>query len=152
MSVDRLAARFVDDVPEVLDPGKLYVSIEHGTIAHLCACGCGNEVVLPLSPTDWRLTWDGEQLSVAPSVGSWSLPCRSHYLIARGRVQWAGRWSDEEVEAGRKRDRRIKEARHQAVQVPERASPEPTTIDERPATKPRPHGVVGWLRGIVGRR
>lgn len=150
MSVNHLAARFVDDVPETLDPGNLYVSIEHGTMAHLCACGCGNEVVLPVSPTDWRLTWDGEQLSVSPSVGSWSLPCRSHYVIARGRVQWAGDWSREEIEVGRRRDRRIKVARQQADQVPKQATAELTKAAPLP-TKRRRRGLRGWLQGIMER-
>jgi hypothetical protein len=76
-------------MPERLDDGVLYVSLEHATMVHSCACGCGSEVVLTLSPTDWRLTYDGEAVSVWPSVGSWSLPCRSHYFIERGLVRWA---------------------------------------------------------------
>src|SRR3546814_6526572 len=74
-------------------------------IMHLCACGCGNEVALPLSPTDWRLTYDGQSISVRPSIGSWSLPCRSHYFIDGGRVVWAGDWTDAEIAHGRALDR-----------------------------------------------
>src|SRR3546814_10991672 len=92
-------------MPPRLEEGVLYVSLEHTVIMHLCACGCGNEVALPLSPTDWRLTYDGQSISVRPSIGSWSLPCRSHYFIDGGRVVWAGDWTDAEIAHGRALDR-----------------------------------------------
>jgi hypothetical protein len=63
--------------------GVLYVSPGYATVTHLCCCGCGAEVVTPLSPTDWKLTFDGVAISLSPSVGNWSLPCRSHYFIDR---------------------------------------------------------------------
>ena len=96
---------FVDTIPEYLDDGELYVSLGHATMLHLCACGCGSEVVLPLAPTDWKLTFDGVAISIWPSIGSWSLPCRSHYVIDRGRIRWAEDWTDEEIAEGRRRDR-----------------------------------------------
>jgi hypothetical protein len=36
----------------------LYVSLEYATAIHACACGCGNEVVTPLSPNGWKLTFE----------------------------------------------------------------------------------------------
>jgi hypothetical protein len=42
-------------------------------------CGCGKKVVLPLHPTHGKLTYDGETVSLSPSVGNWSFPCESHY-------------------------------------------------------------------------
>ncbi len=65
----------------------LYVSIEFTTVVHKCCCGCGREVVTPLSPTDWKLTFDGVSISLHPSIGSWNLPCQSHYWIRHNRVQ-----------------------------------------------------------------
>lgn len=129
----RLAPRFVDTVPETLSAGVLYVAVEHGVMMHLCACGCGSEVSLPLSPIDWRLTFDGDSISVSPSVGNWSLPCRSHYVIDRSHVRWAGDWTDEEIEEGRSLDRQRKKARHSAVVAPplESAAPVRTNSDER---------------------
>lgn len=112
MRTAHLAPAFVEVVPEVLEAGTLYVCPAHATMLHLCACGCGSEVVLPLSPIDWRLTFDGETVSVEPSVGSWALPCRSHYVIDRGRVRWAGDWSEDEVRRGREHDRRRKASRY----------------------------------------
>lgn len=132
-SVERLAPRFVDTVPEMLSPGILYVAAEHGVMMHLCACGCGSEVSLPLSPIDWRLTFDGDSISVSPSVGNWSLPCRSHYVIDRSNVRWAGDWAEEQIEEGRSLDRRRKKARHSPPVAPPANGPVPirTNTDER---------------------
>ena len=113
--VQRLDHRFVEAVPSELVSGVLYISLEYATMMHLCCCGCGNEVVTPLSPNDWKMTYDGQTVSVQPSVGSWSLPCRSHYVIRRGRVDWAGNWTDEQIAKGRVRDHAVK-ARAKAVE------------------------------------
>lgn len=80
---------FVEYVPERLDDGVIYVSVRFATVVHRCACGCGREVVTPLSPSDWRLTFDGETISLYPSIGNWSFPCRSHYWIAENNIRWA---------------------------------------------------------------
>lgn len=102
--VAALKPEFVDVIPDTIDDGILYVSIKYATARHKCCCGCGNEVVTPLTPTDWSLTFDGETVSLNPSIGSWSLPCRSHYWIRRNRVQWAGRWSERKIRAARAAD------------------------------------------------
>lgn len=106
--VDTLKAKFVDEIPDNLYPGVFYVSIEHTTMMHLCACGCGNEIVLPLAPQDWRFQYDGEEITVRPSIGNWSFPCRSHYFVERGRIDWAGNWTDEQIKANRHSDRQRK--------------------------------------------
>jgi hypothetical protein len=103
-----LKDEFVEFMPEVLEEGILYVSMEYATVIHKCCCGCGNKVVTPLTPTDWKLTYDGHGISLDPSIGNWSFPCRSHYWIKGGRVKWSTRWSDNEVEAGRSKDRSVK--------------------------------------------
>ena len=105
----RLRHEFVDHIPEQLDDGVLYVSISFGTVVHRCACGCGEEVVTPLSPAEWRLTYDGRTVSLAPSIGNWNFPCRSHYWIDEGIVRWARGFSDAEVAQVRQKskDRRF---------------------------------------------
>jgi hypothetical protein len=101
----RLRHKFVDTIPEVLDPGTLYVSMRFRTAAHLCPTGCGEEVVTPLDRDDWILTFDGT-VTLRPSVGNPGLACQSHYWITRDEVMWAPSWSVEEVarirETGRK--------------------------------------------------
>lgn len=108
MSHDHLQHRFVEFIPERLDDGILYVSMEYRTVSHLCCCGCRSEVVTPLGPTDWRLIFDGKCVSLEPSIGSWSLPCRSHYWIRRNRVVWAPCWSEEEILVGREQSLRVR--------------------------------------------
>jgi hypothetical protein len=106
-----LDPQFIEFLPESLDEGVLYISIPYATTAHLCACGCGEEVVAPLSPTDWRLTFDGETVSLDPSIGSWSSACQSHYWIEESRIHWAARWSKEKIARGREDDR-LRKQRH----------------------------------------
>ncbi|MBF0270110.1 MAG: hypothetical protein HQL44_16115 [Alphaproteobacteria bacterium] len=105
MGYTRLEHRFVEHIPERLEPGILYVSMEYATSAHSCCCGCGEEVVTPFTPTDWKMTFDGESVSLHPSIGNWTLKCRSHYVIDRGKVIEAAPWSDKQIEAERSRDR-----------------------------------------------
>ncbi len=80
--------RFVETIPRALEPGVLYVSMGYRTAVHRCCCGCGNPVVTPISPEDWSLTFDGEIVSLRPSIGNWGFPCSSHYWITSGRVRW----------------------------------------------------------------
>lgn len=105
MKRQSLQHKFVELLPECLEEGTLYLSMQYATAAHKCACGCGNDVYTPLSPTDWKLTFDGRTVSLFPSVGNWSFPCRSHYWIRKSTIAWAARWSDEEIDAGRANDR-----------------------------------------------
>ena len=63
--IARFAHKFVEPIPERLEEGVLYISIHYATGMHLCACGCGHQVVTPLSPTDWEMTFDGETVSLA---------------------------------------------------------------------------------------
>lgn len=104
-----LTHEFITSVPEVLEEGTLYVSFDYATAVHKCCCGCGREVVTPLSPTDWKLTYDGVSVSLSPSIGNWSFDCQSHYWIARNRVRWAEQWSSERIQLGRTHDRRLKQ-------------------------------------------
>jgi hypothetical protein len=103
-----LTHEFVGYIPQELKEGTVYVSIPFATVTHKCCCGCGKEVVTPLTPTDWQLTFDGETISLEPSIGNWNFECQSHYWIKRNRVKWAPRWSRSEIEAGRSHDRLAK--------------------------------------------
>lgn len=105
---------FVQAIPAQLEEGKLYISMEYGSINHLCACGCGNEVITPLHPARWGVFYDGDAVSIWPSVGSFDLPCRSHYVIERNRVVWHSTWSASAARAGAERDRQAVEQFHSA--------------------------------------
>lgn len=100
---------FVEYVPSELAEGVLYVSIPYSIAVHRCACGCGNKVVTPITPADWQLLFDGDSVSLTPSIGNWGFPCRSHYWIKSDVIRWSGAWTDDEVAAGRRRDDRDRE-------------------------------------------
>ena len=95
---------FVRGIPETLDDGMIYISMEYRTAVHKCACGCGRNVITPLAPEQWRLIYDGK-VSLQPSIGNWSFPCRSHYWIRGNGVVWAEQWSDAQIAAARAHDR-----------------------------------------------
>jgi hypothetical protein len=99
-----LQHRFVEFMPETLEEGVLYVSMEYCTAIHNCVCGCGNKVVTPISPTDWQLQFNGKSVSLKPSIGNWSFDCQSHYWITNNKVSWAGKWDKAEIEEGRRAD------------------------------------------------
>ncbi|WP_230483852.1 DUF6527 family protein [Sphingomonas sp. Leaf21] len=144
-----LEHRFVETFPETLERGVLYVSLEFGSAAHSCCCGCGEEVVTPLTPTDWNITYDGETITLHPSVGSWTLPCRSHYVIRRNRVIEAPPWSDAEVAAERRRDRRAKAA-HYGLDTASDVAVSATDVEASqtlPAASGRKNRFLGWLLG-----
>ena len=101
-----LKHKFVEFIPREVEVHTIYISITYATAIHNCACGCGNRVVTPLSPAEWRLIFDGRTISFEPSIGNWSFSCRSHYWIRNNRVIWSGDWSDDDVAEGRKRDAR----------------------------------------------
>ncbi len=110
MQHQTLEHRFVRNAPRELEPGVLYISMEYATAMHSCCCGCGERVVTPFTPTDWRMTFDGDSVSLHPSVGNWNQECRSHYVIERNQVIEAGPWSRAQVDAERRRDKIAKAA------------------------------------------
>lgn len=104
-----MKVEFIEEIPRNLDEDTVYVSMTFALVAHSCFCGCGHQVVTPLSPRDWKLTFDGEAISLYPSIGNWNLECKSHYWIRNGEVIWLDRWSDDRIEAGRQNVAKLKE-------------------------------------------
>lgn len=135
-----LSPKFVEFIPKQVEPGILYVSMEYATTAHSCACGCGERVVLPLHPNDWSMAFDGKAVSIRPSVGNWSFPCRSHYFITGNRIDWAAEWSAEEVQAGRDADKGKRSAQQ----------PEPIGTTNR-LSETRDTGRKSWFDRIIQR-
>jgi hypothetical protein len=133
-----LKHEFVEYIPSDIAEGTIYVSTAFATVVHKCCCGCGREVVTPLSPTDWELTFDGRSISLYPSIGNWDYPCRSHYWIKYNLVEWAPAWSLEEIAAGRAADALAKEKyfrkkltnRYPVLGTP--ITPGPKTVEKKP--------------------
>ena len=133
-----LKHEFVEFVPEELELGTIYVSVRFATASHLCVCGCGNKVVTPIRPTDWKLIFDGKTVSLDPSIGNWSFPCQSHYFIRNNRVKWAPHWSKEQIERGR--DAHAKQNYFTAEEA------ESITETNDAATKPGKKKKGGWRK------
>ena len=55
---------------------------------------------------------DGDAVSVYPSIGNWSFPCKSHYWINCGQISWAEQWSEAQIRYGRQRDRIAKQRQY----------------------------------------
>ena len=119
---------FVDRIPTDREERTLYVSIPFATAVHNCMCGCGTKVVTPLSPPQWKIIFDGESVSLWPSIGNSGLTCRSHYVIEQDQVHWAPTWTDAKIAAGRARDKSLRD-RHFAKAKP--VLPTPTEKPKR---------------------
>jgi hypothetical protein len=87
-----LKHKFLEVIPDYLEDDILYISLQYKTVVHKCACGCGNEVVTPLTPNDWKLTFDGKTISLYPSISNRSFPCLSHYWIKKSLVEFVEEW------------------------------------------------------------
>lgn len=136
--------KFVKAFPDKLDDGVLYVSVEFGTAAHRCFCGCGSEVYTRFSPRDWLMKFNGETVSINPSIGNWSFACQSHYILDGGRVHWADKWSRERIELGRLLDRERKERHY-------KGAPPPASTPAQPGRQTARDGLLArflhWLTG-----
>lgn len=141
MKRSSLSHEFVSAIPDVLRDDTLYVCIDYATAAHKCCCGCGLEVVTPITPTDWQLTFDGETVSLHPSIGNWSFPCRSHYWIDHDKVRWAGSMSDAQISHVRASDRVVKDRYFGADSKLETKSAAP--VESKSAWK----RFIDWLLG-----
>lgn len=106
----------VPHLPRELEPEILYVSEEFGIAGHLCACGCGKKIITPLGPTDWKLTVKNGMPTLYPSIGSWQIPCKSHYWIADGVIKWSIPWSEEQILAGRHYEALQRESYYEGLQ------------------------------------
>ncbi|QDE39808.1 hypothetical protein FIV34_11615 [Luteibacter pinisoli] len=131
--VTRFDHRFVESFPKPLEPGVLYVSTRFRTAAHLCACGCETKVVTPLSPASWVLTFDGDTVSLSPSVGNGRIACRSHYFIRANAVIWARPMSDADSAAAQRHDAQTRGRYYSAAPEP-RPAPASAPAPVAPAT------------------
>lgn len=71
----------VEYVPEQLEQGKFYYTKEYKSSNHLCVCGCGQEVPIPIKQGEWNITIDENgKFSITPSL-QLRMGCKSHYII-----------------------------------------------------------------------
>jgi hypothetical protein len=148
--LQRIQHHFVEFIPEKLEPGKLYVSLQYNTANHLCACGCSFEVVTILGPTDSSITYNGRGVSLSTSIGNSNFPCKSHYWIEDNRVLWESRMTPQLTAFSRARDRAAKAREYGTPRLAAGARP-PGEPAAAPAT---PSATVekqqSWWRRLLG--
>lgn len=115
MKISTITPAFLDAIPDRLEEGILYVSEKYRIAAHKCCCGCGEEVITPLTPADWSVHKEGNTVSLTPSIGNWSFECKSHYWIYRNQVMRAQTMSQSQIKKIRARDKADKDAYISAI-------------------------------------
>lgn len=97
MRRNELTVKYVETMPETKEEGILYISKKYGLAIHLCACGCGEQVVTPLNGNwngwmkdfGWDLTeYEDGTVTLSPSIGNFQFDCKSHYFIRRNKIVW----------------------------------------------------------------
>jgi Family of unknown function (DUF6527) len=121
----------VERFPDSLEPGRLYWSKEFGMSAHLCACGCGDVIYLPIGPVDYSIVVSNSGPTLRPSVGNWNV-CDAHYFITNGQVEWAPKWTPEQIALGRDQEDKRREAYY--------ASPKRSFLKT----------IMQWIRQLLG--
>ena len=139
MRSDTLKPIFVENVPETLEDGIVYISIPFRVAVHKCCCGCGGEVTTRISPTGWEISYNGEDVSFSPSIGPTTSACKSHYIVRSGRIRWFPPMTSHEIDRVRRRDARLRAG------LPE-LEPQVAVLDPPPAPAPEERG--GILRSL----
>lgn len=88
----------VDRIPKELRPGVVYHNADFELGALLCACGCGHRVDL-LVPDSHQIYSSNGLATVSPSIAVCDAPCKSHYFISAGHVEWLPAFSKADAKA-----------------------------------------------------
>ncbi|UFW85071.1 hypothetical protein BjapCC829_34900 [Bradyrhizobium barranii] len=83
----RFTYQAVERLPKQIDYRVLYHSEEFEVAALSCACGCGHRVML-LMPDSHQVSSQDGMATVRPSISVCDAPCKSHYFISAGQVEW----------------------------------------------------------------
>lgn len=88
--INELKPMYVKYIPEIKEPGILYISEEYNCASHLCACGCGVNTYTPLGSGEWNITGSKEVVTLRPSIGNFmgEKPYHAHYFITNNKIQW----------------------------------------------------------------
>lgn len=83
-----ITANFVEFMPETYESNVLYITEKYGGIGHLCLCGCGHKVWLPIQKGEWTLHKnENGTISLTPSILQ-RFECRSHYIITNNKANF----------------------------------------------------------------
>jgi hypothetical protein len=122
----------VERLPSALDDNVVYVSEDYEVAALKCACGCGHRVTLLLGDGHTVKEVSGSA-DVYPSIGVWDAPCRSHFWLRNGEVDWDEQYSEAEIRSAM----RYQLGRH---------------VEDRPSRASWRKRLVSWWRSVSRRR
>jgi hypothetical protein len=81
---EHIIGQFIDEIPDILKYGIIYISFKYKTSSHLCLCGCGNLSVTPLNENGWTIDNDVmDRITLNPSILNQNCPNKSHYIITK---------------------------------------------------------------------
>jgi hypothetical protein len=86
----------VERIPKRLSDGVVYHNEDFQLAALLCACGCGHRITL-LVPDSHQVSSDGGLATIRPSIAVCDAPCKSHYFVTAGRVEWLSAFTQAEA-------------------------------------------------------
>jgi hypothetical protein len=97
MRITEITPVFCKHIPYWKDMkyGVLYISEDFKVSNHLCACGCGQQTVLPFNKgkdygKNWSMVNNDGKISLIPSIGNFSgeNPYHAHYYITDNKIIW----------------------------------------------------------------
>ena len=101
MKINKFKVEFVDKIPLNLKNGILYVCLNCNVIVHRCACWCGQKTVTPIDKKyGWVIKYDGQAITLRPSIGNFNIPCKSHYYITNNKVEWLEKYQQKNNKKG----------------------------------------------------
>ena len=87
-----ITPEYVEQMPEELKHGILYISEKYSLAIHLCACGCGIKSVTRIGSENrgWTIIKSGNMVTLTPSIGNFSgeEPYHAHYHIRNNKIEW----------------------------------------------------------------
>lgn len=105
----QILPEFVEEIPKEIDDGYLYLCLPYNAVIHKCACGCGEIISTPLDKKyEWVMKYDGEAVTLSPSIGNGAYKCRSHYFIRENSVVWLGKMGEINTKQRKKKDFSLK--------------------------------------------
>lgn len=143
-----ITPEFVEFIPAEIQEGVLYISDKYATAIHKCCCGCGHEVVTPLSSVSWKLYREGDTVTLHPSIGNWNFQCQSHYWIRRNKIIWASSMSMQQIRRIQELDkqdmeRHITQSNEQKIRLKQKVSRQ---VAEKFTWKSELKRLWRWLR------
>lgn len=150
MKIKQIRPETVEFIPERIEEGVLYISERYRTAVHKCCCGCGKEVVTPLSPAEWSVKRNGDQVSLWPSIGNWSYPCRSHYIIRDSRVLEAKSMTEQQIQRVKANDRADKSAQIRRVNQAKDVVAQVAKQNTQVAPARERQSSMSWLQRLIG--